>query len=119
MNALQPLNRAGIDVFDVEWFAEAYLRSPLAQTMFERGEPLKFFLPVQLIDCEEWGGVNITIAGVTRSQIARDHESDLVVPERGNGYSGNHAGPLVPGDFGVHSHPDTTKLLKKPGDAGA
>ncbi len=36
----------------------------------------------------------------------------LEILERGNGYSSNPPGALKPGDFGVHSHPDTNKLLK-------
>ncbi len=38
----------------------------------------------------------------------------LSILERGNGYSCNPLGPLKPGDFGVHSHPDTEKLMKDP-----
>ncbi len=102
----------GIGTFDVKSFAESYLKGPLAKAVLERGEPLQFFLPIQRSDCAECSGVDITITGVVRERISRKQET-FVESDRGNGYSSNPPGPLKPGDFGVHSHPDTTKLLKK------
>lgn len=108
----------GIGTFDVELFAESYLKGSLAKAvlerkaMLERGEPLKFFLPFQRGDCAEWSGVDIMIAGVAKERTSRKQET-FAVSDRGNGYSSNPPGPLKPGDFGVHSHPDTTKLLKE------
>lgn len=107
----------GINAFNVELFAESFLKSPLAKAMLGRGEPLKFFLPIRRNDCAEWGGVDITIAGVTNEHIAKMQEA-TAAPDRGNGYSSNPHGPLKPGDFGVLSHPDTAKLMKNnPGRA--
>jgi len=102
----------GIGTFDVELFAESYLKGSLAKAVLECGEPLKFLLPFQRGDCAEWSGVDITIAGVARERTFRKQET-FAESDRGNGYSSNPPGPLKPGDFGVHSHPDTTKLLKK------
>jgi hypothetical protein len=51
------------------------------------------------------------IAAATKKRIPRD-EAPLVESDRGNGYSSNPHGPLKPGDFGVHSHPDTAKLMR-------
>ena len=100
-----------IDTSNAALFAASFLRSPLAKIMVERHEPLTFFLPVLSTDCAEWCGVDITISGVTKEQFAKEKvfsaESD-----RGNGYSNNPHGALTPGDFGVHSHPDTTSLGK-------
>lgn len=111
MTALQPLTDERITAFKVESFAESFLNSPLARAMFERGEPLKFFLPVHQDHNLEWQGVNITIAAVPRETLAIGPTAHALGP-RGNGHSGNPPGPLRPGDFGVHSHPDTETLVE-------
>ena len=95
---------------NLDLFAESFLKGPLAKEMLERGEPFRIFVPVQSSDCIDWGGVDITIAGVTKEQIAREQEDPARL--RGNGHSSNPYGRLNPGDYGVHSHPDTAKLVK-------
>ena len=112
MNESHSLSRAQIDAFRVEWFANAYLGSPLAQTMFDLGEPLKFFVPMKGADGDDWGGVDITIAGVSKPQ-AQIERGRALRASHGNGYSQSLGRPLRPGDFGVHSHPDTAGLLRK------
>ena len=110
MNESHTPTRAEIDAFRVDWFAKAYLESPLAQTRFDLGEPLEFFVPMTSADGSDWVGVDITIAGVSRSQaVAGSREKRR--PLRGNGYSQQLGRPLRPGDFGVHSHPATGSLL--------
>ena len=52
-------------------------------------------------------------AGVTKDWIAGPPKAPAAA-ERGNGYSSNPHGPLKPGDFGVHSHPETAKLPRNP-----
>ncbi|NGY06631.1 hypothetical protein [Solimonas terrae] len=99
-----------IEALNVELFAAMFLKSPIAKAVLARGEPLKFFLP-NSSSGDDWAGVNITIAGVTKDRLATQRELP-VVADRGNGYSSNPAGQLKPGDFGVHSHPDTVNLLK-------
>lgn len=101
-----------VNAFNVRSFAESFLKSPLANAMLERGEPLKFFLPIRRSDCAEWGGVDITIAGVTKERIAREEREAHAPIQHGNGYSDNPHGPLKPGDYGVHSWPRTTELMK-------
>lgn len=64
MNVMQALINAGINGFGVQLVAESFLKSPLAQQALERGEPLRFFLPVQRGDCAGWSGVEITLAAV-------------------------------------------------------
>lgn len=93
----------------LESFAEWFVRSPLAKTMIEGGQPFKIFLPVNFRENEAWGGVEITIACVTAARGAT-LEHGVAPPDRGNGHSSNPHGPLEPGDFGVHSHPDTANL---------
>ncbi|SEQ06481.1 hypothetical protein SAMN04488038_103241 [Solimonas aquatica] len=100
----------GISAADATLFAESFLKSPMAKAMLERGEPLKFFLPIQLSEHAEWGGVDITIAGVRTEHVGSPREAPAT--DRGNGYSSNPHGPLQPGDYGVHSHPDTAGLMK-------
>ncbi len=51
------------------------------------------------------------IAAAKKKRIARE-EAPPAETDRGNGYSSNPHGPLKPGDFGVHSHPDTAKLMR-------
>lgn len=97
----------------VESFAEWFVRSPLAKSMLEDGHPFKMFLPIKSRETDSWGGVEITIACVSESRVI-EGRSELPSPERGNGYSSNPHGPLKPGDFGVHSHPDTAKLMADP-----
>lgn len=100
----------------LESFAEWFVRSPLAKSMIEEGQPFKIFLPVKFRENEVWGGVEITIACVTHaSGTTLDHA--IPAPDRGNGHSSNPHGPLQPGDFGVHSHPDTAKLRAESGTA--
>jgi hypothetical protein len=111
-NALPPAAYFdGIDALDATLFAESFLKSPLAGQMLERGEAFKFFLPVQRSDCAKWGGVDITIAGVTKAWLIADLERSAK-SHRGGGHSGSPYRLLKPGDYGVHSHPDTEKLAK-------
>lgn len=110
MNESPTLTRAQIEAFRVEWFAKAYLSSPWVQTMFDRGEPLSFFVPLTGVEDSDWDGVDITIAGVSKGHAHVDEMSHAI---RGNGYSEQHGRPLRPGDFGVHSHPDTGTLLSR------
>lgn len=94
----------------LESFAEWFVRSPLAKSMIESGQPFKIVLPVKFRENEAWHGVEITIACVTEARgVTLGHP--LAGPDRGNGYSSNPHGPLKPGDYGVHSHPDTAQLL--------
>ena len=79
--------------------------------MLKRGEALKFFLPVQRSDCAEWAGVDITIAGVTKEWLIGELERSAASRRGGSRISSPH-GLLEPGDYGVHSHPDTAKLMK-------
>ena len=105
-----------IDALDAKLFAESFLKSPLAISMLERGEPLKFFVPVQRSDCAKWGGVDITIAGVTKAWIVGELERSAA-SRPGGGHSSRRQGLLQPGDYGVHSHPHTSKLAKNsPGE---
>lgn len=106
---------------EVESFAEWFVRSPLARAMIEDGQPYRIFLPIRSREHDGWDGVEITIACVSgvramqeRDVLAPDGLGPDVLgpPERGNGYSANPPGPLKPGDFGVHSHPDTTRLME-------
>lgn len=66
MNLMQALHNTGLNPFAAELLAESYLKSKLAQMMFDKGEPLRFFLPVQRKDCPGWVGVDITIAAVDK-----------------------------------------------------
>jgi hypothetical protein len=43
----------------------------------------------------------------------RQIREDVPQAGRGNGHTSNPRRPLKPGDYGVHSHPDTAKLLGK------
>jgi hypothetical protein len=106
-----------IDALDAKLFAESFLKSPLAISMLERGEPLKFFVPVQRSDCAKWGGVDITIAGVTKAWIVGELEKSAA-SRPGGGHASRRLGLLKPGDYGVHSHPHTAKLAKN-GPGGA
>jgi hypothetical protein len=111
-NALPPAGYFDrIDALDVTLFAESFLKSPLASQMLARGEALKFFLPVRHSDCAKWGGVDITIAGVTKKWLVGDLKRSAEM-HRGGGHSSSPYGLLKPGDYGVHSHPDTAKLVK-------
>lgn len=66
MNVKQALIDVGVNAFAVELLAESFLKSPLSKRAFEKGEPVKFFLPVQRADCPGWVGVDITIAAVDK-----------------------------------------------------
>ena len=66
LNVRQALIDSGINAFAVDLLAESFLKSPLAKMTFEKGEPLKFFLPVQRSDCAGWVGVDITLAPVDK-----------------------------------------------------
>lgn len=111
MTDLELLTDERISAFKVQSFAESFLDSPLARAVFERGQPLRFFLPVMGEDNFEWKGVEITIAGVPRRARAPATQP-RTLSLRGNGHCDNPKGPLQPSDYGVHSHPDTGKLLK-------
>jgi hypothetical protein len=111
MSHLQPLTDERISAFKVQSFAKAFLESPLARAMFERGEPLRFFLPVLGDDDFAWKGVDITIAGVPRRENG-DATEPHTLRLRGDGHRDIPKGPLQPRDFPIHSHPDTGKLLE-------
>jgi hypothetical protein len=64
MNIMQMLINAGINAFGAQLLAESYLRSPLAEQAMQRGEPVRFFLPIHRSDCAGWSGVEISIAAV-------------------------------------------------------
>jgi hypothetical protein len=61
-------------------------------------------------------GVDVTIAGIPYRLTARS-TYPRTFSLRGNGHCDNPRGPLQPGDYGVHSHPDTAHLLPKDGPA--
>jgi hypothetical protein len=114
MHHLKPLTDDRISEFKLQFFAKSFLHSPLARAMYERGEPLRFFLPVLGEDSFEWKGVDITIAGVPRSVSTIGTESQtLSLP--GDGHREIPRGPLQPRDFPIHSHPDTGKPLQADG----
>jgi len=64
MNTMQALINAGINAFGAQLLAESYLKSPLAEQALQRGEPMKFFLPINRSDCPGWSGVEILISAV-------------------------------------------------------
>ena len=64
MNIMQALIDAGINAFGAQLLAESYLKSPLAEQALQRGEPVRFFLPIHRGDCAGWSGVEIAIAAV-------------------------------------------------------
>ncbi len=64
MNVMQAMIDAGINAFGAQLTAESFLKSPLAQQALDRGEPLRFFLPIRRCDCSGWSGVEITLAAV-------------------------------------------------------
>lgn len=66
MNVRQALLDSGINVFAVDLLGESFLKSKLAKMAFDKGEPVKFFLPIVRGDCEGWVGVDITIAAVDK-----------------------------------------------------
>lgn len=123
MSLMKPAVEVLNPTTQLESFAEWFVRCPLAKSMIEGGQPFKIFLPVKFRENEAWGGVEITIACVTEARGAT-LEHALPGADRGNGYSSNPRGALKPGDYGVHSHPDTALLLtgevadEKPGKKG-
>ena len=64
MDVMQALLTVGINGFGVQLVAESFLKSPVAQQTLERGEPIKFFMPIHRSDCAGWSGVEITLAAV-------------------------------------------------------
>lgn len=64
MNIMQVLLDAGLNAFGAQLLAESYLKSPLAEQALQRGEPVRFFLPIHRGDCAGWSGVEISIAAV-------------------------------------------------------
>ena len=62
---MQTLINAGINAFGAQLLAESYLKSPMAKYAMERGEPLKFFLPINRSDCARWSGVEISISAIS------------------------------------------------------
>lgn len=109
MNVAHPRVDGLSDTSKIELFAEWFVRSPFAKSTLEGGQPFKIYLPIKRRENAGLGGVEITIACV-RKRV--DPARYVLASERGNGHSNNPAGPLQPGDFGVHSHPDTAKLMK-------
>ena len=61
-------------------------------------------------DSDSESDVEVAVIDPTRERMAREQEAPLD-PGRGNGHSSNPHGRLSPTDYGVHSHPCTTKLL--------
>jgi hypothetical protein len=66
MNVRQLLIDSGINAPAADLLGESFLRSPMAKIMLDKGEPLKFFLPIQRGDCPGWVGVDITISAVDK-----------------------------------------------------
>lgn len=64
MNVRQVLLDAGLNVFGADLLAESFLKSPIAKQALEKGDPVRFFLPVRRSDCAEFVGVEISIAAV-------------------------------------------------------
>ncbi|MCL4695476.1 MAG: hypothetical protein KJ023_00215 [Burkholderiaceae bacterium] len=64
MNIRQVLLDAGLNVFGADLLAESFLKSPIAKQALEKGDPVRFFLPVRRSDCAEFVGVEISIAAV-------------------------------------------------------
>lgn len=63
-HVLQALVDAGINAFAAELLAESLLKSPVAKAAADRGEPLRFFFPVQRTDCPGWIGVDFVLVAV-------------------------------------------------------
>lgn len=63
-NVMQTLIDAGMNAFAVQLLAESFLKNPLAKRTSERGEPLRFFLPVRRSDCPGWMGVDFLLVAV-------------------------------------------------------
>lgn len=67
MNIKQLMLDSMINAFGADLFLESFLKSPLAGMVFERGEPLDFYYPINRGDCKEWAGVQVTLMPIKKT----------------------------------------------------
>lgn len=82
MNVRQALLDAGLNVFGADLLAESFLKSPIAKQALEKGDPVRFFLPVRRSDCAEFVGVEISIAAVL-ADVPANVPSDRLTEDKG------------------------------------
>jgi hypothetical protein len=70
MNIMQALHDLQLNPFGAVLLAESFLKSPLAERVASKCEPLAFNLPVDRSDCAAWAGVRFTLTPVKAGEDA-------------------------------------------------
>lgn len=63
-NHKQTLLNAGLNIFGADLLCESLLRAPWVGELHKKGESLRFFFPVNRLDCAGWVGVAISLRPV-------------------------------------------------------
>lgn len=69
---MQALLDCGLNGFGAQLLAESLLKSPIAASLNERQEPLRFELPIRREDCPGWIGVEFTLRPIAAQAESAD-----------------------------------------------
>lgn len=101
---------------DVDSCDDSFIDMLLATIPLKNSQSLDLLVSIKRSNGAEWNGLDITLEDVSNTRSVLK-QTLSITQSRGNGYSSNPHGPLTPNDYGVHSHPDTSKLLKSDSDS--
>jgi|APLak6261669087_1056070.scaffolds.fasta_scaffold03447_2 NTP pyrophosphatase (non-canonical NTP hydrolase) len=67
MSIKQLMINSKINAFAADLLFESFLKSPIADAVFERGTPLNFAYPINRSDTPKWAGAQVTIMPIKRN----------------------------------------------------